>query len=99
MLNFVCKLGATVRHLAGSPYLLRCVETGLKPNLSEPGTYFRERCLMADTQNKRFLILCEQASKETDPVKLRRLIAELIEVMDAEDPAHKAADHHSHESA
>jgi hypothetical protein len=54
---------------------------------------------MADTQNKRFLILCEQASKETDPVKLRRLVAELIEVIDAEDPTHKALDHHPDESA
>jgi len=54
---------------------------------------------MADTQNKRFLFLCEQASKETDPAKLRRLVAELIEVMDAADPTHKAADRHSDESA
>ena len=54
---------------------------------------------MADTQNKRFLVLCEQASKETDPVKLRRLVAELIEVIDAAVPAHKAVDQHADESA
>jgi hypothetical protein len=99
MLNFGCELGATVRHLTGSYFSSLSVETGLEPNLPQLGTYFRERCLMADTQNRRFLILCEQASKETDPVRLRRLVAELIEVIDAADPTHKAADEHTDESA